>query len=87
MTVVSTTVMNDNLFAVASRYYNGNVSAWEQIADFNGLTDTKITAPIQLKLPPINGVLPNPGNNSSATSTVYEPNVYPIPPAESVRNG
>lgn len=85
--VVSTTVMNDNLFAVASRYYNGDVSAWEQIADFNGLTDTKITAPLQLKLPPINGVLPNPGNNASGASTVYEPNVYPIPPAESVRNG
>lgn len=85
--VVTTTVMNDNLFAIASRYYNGDVAAWEQIADFNGLTDAKITKPMELKLPPINGVLPNPVRTTGTSSTVYEPNVYPIPPAEGVRNG
>lgn len=84
--VVTTTVMNDNLFAVASRYYNGNVSAWEQIADFNGLTDANITEPIELKLPPINGVVPAPRTSGANASTVYESNVYPVPPAEG-RNG
>lgn len=84
--VVTTTVMNDNLFAVASRYYGGDVSAWEAIADFNGLTDTKINGPIQLKLPPINGVLPSPDRAAATPSTIYEPNVYPIPAAEG-RNG
>ena len=78
--VITTTVINDNLFAVASKYYNGDLTAWETIAKFNGLVGSKIIAPTVLKLPPINGVLPTP--SSPSASTVYEANLYPIPPAE-----
>jgi hypothetical protein len=84
--VASLTVVNDNLFAIASRYYNGNLEAWSSIADFNGLTDAQITGPMTLLLPPVSGVIPKP--TVPQPGTVYESNVYPVPPAESpIRHG
>lgn len=47
----NTTIVVDNVFAVAQRVY-GTTDAWEDIAAANNLTSTRIVGPKELVLPP-----------------------------------
>lgn len=77
--VTTTKTIESNVFQVASEFY-GDINAWEVIAETNGLTAPVNVGPRDLKLPPINGVLPK---RKKVTGTIYETDLYQIPVAES----
>lgn len=80
--VVETTVMGTDLFAVASKFYDGDLDAWAKIADFNNLKTDRIDGPTTLRLPPIGKKIPK---RTQVSGSVYEASTYAIPAAESGR--
>lgn len=64
----TTTVMNDNVFAISQRVY-GSAQYWQDIMDLNKLVDSAIAAPKTVFLPPIKNKAPI---DPKGQKTVYE---------------